>query len=76
MGLSVEVYGNYDIPVEYLIVRNKAFYMRKQKDHKTCIALNENNLCSIYNDRPEVCRAFTVDNPRCLSIQKKNKDII
>ena len=74
-GLSVEVYENYNIPIEYLIVRNKAFYMRKQKDHKTCIALDGNNLCSIYEDRPVVCRDFEINCDKCLMIQKRSKNV-
>lgn len=69
-GLSVEVYGIDDVPSDLLVVRNKAFYMRKQKDHVTCIAFIDNK-CSIYDNRPRVCREFLLDNPRCILLQKR-----
>ncbi len=70
VGLSVEVYPNDDVPDNMTIVRKNFRYMRKQRDHKTCIALVEGR-CSIYEIRPTVCREFWVGNPRCLSIQNK-----
>jgi len=70
--LSVEVYSNDNVPLDFLIVRNKSFYMRKSKDHRTCIALIEGK-CSIYKNRPQVCRDFCVDNSRCQALQKRRK---
>jgi Fe-S-cluster containining protein len=66
---SIEVYGVNDVPLEYLNVRNNAFYMKKKKDHKTCIALTEDGLCSIYDSRPSVCRDFTVGCTFCNNLR-------
>ncbi len=71
-GLSIEVCGNDDVPLDFLVVRNRAFYMRKRGDHVTCIALVDDK-CSIYDRRPQVCRDFSLDNPRCLSLQKRKR---
>lgn len=39
----------------------------RMDENQRCIAL-KNGKCSIYDKRPEVCRAFEVGNPCCVNI--------
>ena len=39
--------------------------MKRRNGHRVCIALDENNLCTIYKNRPAVCREFEKNNIQC-----------
>lgn len=59
-----------DVPEEMYYFRNNQYYMRKQKDRRTCIAL-QNGLCTIYENRPTECKQFEAGNPRCKDLFRK-----
>ena len=41
-------------------------YAMKMRSGNRCIALNSNNHCSIYSNRPKACRDFERGNLMCL----------
>jgi len=41
--------------------------MKQREDDKSCVALDrETNLCTIYENRPTVCREFNTDSGQCI----------
>lgn len=37
-----------------------------------CLFLGENNLCSVYETRPEVCRRFAAGSDQCQEARERN----
>ncbi|MBN3041044.1 MAG: YkgJ family cysteine cluster protein [Candidatus Omnitrophica bacterium] len=55
-------------------------YRLKKKDDGSCVYLDKNNRCRIYQKRPIVCRNFTCDNgfklePVCSIRQEQDEDV-
>lgn len=69
----VEVTGNDDVSWNMIYVRANTYWMRKQKDRMTCVALARNGKCTIYDKRPQVCKDFSIGESRCVIIQKERK---
>lgn len=42
--------------------------------YSKCVHLTENNRCSIYNNRPTICKNFKVDGDLCLIAKKVMKN--
>ena len=45
--------------------------MKSNGDGYTCIALDENGKCTVWDKRPQMCRDFEVDSERCKAIRKE-----
>lgn len=42
----------------------------KRLENGDCIMLNDKNLCSIYENRPKICKDFERGNPMCRNLFK------
>jgi Fe-S-cluster containining protein len=64
--LDVELFEEDRVPIYGLEFRSSSgqFYLKRNLDG-TCIFLNENKECAIYNDRPRECREFTQEHSVC-----------
>lgn len=47
------------------------YFMQQQKGR--CVALDENNRCSIYENRPQICRDFEAGCESCLELLMKHE---
>lgn len=68
--LSVELIpGKDDVP-DYMteFVKDYAVDVEvmKQRTDGRCIALGKDNICTIYNRRPQVCKDFERGKPECI----------
>lgn len=53
--------------IRWYLLHDRASVFKEDDDwyllvHTTCKHLGENNMCGIYETRPEICRAYTTDN--------------
>jgi Fe-S-cluster containining protein len=66
-GLVVEAAGG-DVPFEMMTTDDKKRAVMKQRpEDKSCVALDRaTGLCTIYEDRPTICREFNTDSGQCL----------
>lgn len=64
----VNKYPKYKEKEFYLDQMHEDNFAELNKDEKgMCVLLDKNMLCSIYDDRPKVCRDYSVD--RCSKIR-------
>lgn len=45
--------------------------MKSNGDGYTCIALGNSGECTIWPKRPQACRDFETNGPRCLALRKQ-----
>lgn len=45
--------------------------MKSNGDGYTCIALGSKGECTIWSRRPQMCRDFEVNGPRCIALRKE-----
>lgn len=68
-ALPIEIPDTFE-DLEYIrwyLLHDRASVFKEDDDwyllvHTTCKHLGENNMCGIYETRPEICRAYTTDN--------------
>ena len=49
------------------LLQPQPYYWLKRKENGSCIFLNdETKLCTIYDNRPQICRDFNPSHPKCL----------
>ena len=56
---------------EHLQTEDKAYQMYPLPFHETCVFLKDNQLCQIYETRPEVCRRFTAGSDQCIEARAR-----
>ena len=68
-ALPIEIPDTYE-DLEYIrwyLLHDRASVFKEDDDwyllvHTTCKHLGENNMCGIYDTRPQICRDYTTDN--------------
>ena len=53
------------------IVKNNGHYHIIRKESNYCSALQKNNSCVIYSDRPQCCRDFTRGSANCIFARRR-----
>lgn len=75
-GACCKAFGIYEVyPTDptpkHLTDPTELGYRRMKTIEFTCIALNHDNCCNIYDDRPLVCRQLTTGSDLCLMARKQ-----
>lgn len=74
-GLGVDVYGDDDVPDKF--VKNDRLFGPSMRERKGCCICLKGKIgvrvrCSIYDQRPTVCREFQPGSQQCLDSRKRN----
>ena len=56
---------------EWEISENKTYQLYPLPFHSSCVFLEENNLCRVYETRPGVCRAFEAGSELCIEARAR-----
>ncbi|MGJ8653998.1 MAG: YkgJ family cysteine cluster protein [Opitutaceae bacterium] len=56
---------------EHLATEDKAYQMYPLPFHERCVFLKEDQLCQIYETRPQVCRQFEAGTPQCIEARAR-----
>ena len=56
---------------EYLQTTDRAYQMYPLPFHEACAFLKEDQLCQIYETRPEVCRRFEAGSAQCIEARER-----
>jgi Fe-S-cluster containining protein len=56
---------------EYLRTEDKAYQMYPLPFHEACAFLKTDQLCQIYETRPEVCRGFEAGSAQCIEARER-----
>jgi Fe-S-cluster containining protein len=63
--IKAEVLGNDNVPLGLTSVHVDGFRWMRRTRNGRCVALDENNECSIYANRPVVCEQFPRNSDMC-----------
>jgi Fe-S-cluster containining protein len=75
-GACCKAFGIYEVcpsdpTPKHLTVPTELGYARMKVIDFTCIALNHDNCCNIYDDRPSACRKLVPGGDLCLMARKQ-----
>jgi len=56
---------------EHLKTKDKAFQLFPLPFYESCAFLKNDQLCSIYETRPEVCRTFEAGSKQCIEARER-----
>lgn len=55
----------------HLATSDKAYQMFPLPFHSTCVFLRDDQLCQIYETRPDVCRRFEAGSAQCIEARAR-----
>ena len=74
--VEVNLLDAINIPEKFLQKGDIERFAMKQTEIGRCICLDNNNNCSIYEDRPSICRVVQKGDSVCLSSLLSNAAIV